>query len=162
MMDGQYDTIVIGVLAVCLIIWLFFGFRTWVNRPIPVSLSGMQLNSEIQDSPVVDLLEAEGYEVIGGKMKVPLAFEVDESVYYSRLFIDYVAERDDERYLVKTSRRRQPLELTGPSLRDRFLYYLLLYPGCEGLLYVDMEESDIKVIRLMDYQEDVYDGDDLD
>ncbi|WP_247898321.1 hypothetical protein [Paenibacillus pabuli] len=162
MMDGQYDTIVIGVLAVCLIIWLFFGFRNWVNRPIPVSLSGMQLNSEIQDSPAVDLLEAEGYEVIGGRMKIPLAFEVDESVYYSRLFIDYVAERDDERYLVKTSRRRQPLELTGPSLRDRFLYYLLLYPGCEGLLYVDMEESDIKVIRLMDYQEDVYDGDDLD
>ncbi|UPK47470.1 hypothetical protein KET34_22845 [Paenibacillus pabuli] len=161
-MDGQYDTIVIGVLAVCLIIWLFFGFRNWVNRPIPVSLSGMQLNSEIQDSPAVDLLEAEGYEVIGGRMKIPLAFEVDESVYYSRLFIDYVAERDDERYLVKTSRRRQPLELTGPSLRDRFLYYLLLYPGCEGLLYVDMEESDIKVIRLMDYQEDVYDGDDLD
>lgn len=161
-MDGQYDTIVIGVLAVCLIIWLFFGFRNWVNRPIPVSLSGMQLNSEIQDSPAVDLLEAEGYEVIGGRMKIPLAFEVDESVYYSRLFIDYVAERDDERYLVKTSRRRQPLELSGPSLRDRFLYYLLLYPGCEGLLYVDMEESDIKVIRLMDYQEDVYDGDDLD
>ncbi|SEO02755.1 MULTISPECIES: hypothetical protein [unclassified Paenibacillus] len=162
MMDGQYDTMVIGVLAVCLIIWLFFGFRNWVNRPIPVSLSGMQLNSEIQDSPAVDLLEAEGYEVIGGKMKVPLAIEADESVYYSRLFIDYVAERDDERYLVKTSRRRQPLEFTGPSLRDRFLYYLLLYPGCEGLLYVDMEELDIKVIRLMDYQEDVYDGDDLD
>ncbi|QLG42827.1 hypothetical protein HW560_16950 [Paenibacillus sp. E222] len=161
-MDGQYDTMVIGVLAVCLIIWLFFGFRNWVNRPIPVSLSGMQLNSEIQDSPAVDLLEAEGYEVIGGKMKVPLAIEADESVYYSRLFIDYVAERDDERYLVKTSRRRQPLEFTGPSLRDRFLYYLLLYPGCEGLLYVDMEELDIKVIRLMDYQEDVYDGDDLD
>ncbi|SEL83845.1 hypothetical protein [Paenibacillus sp. OK003] len=162
MMDGQYDTMVIGVLAVCLIIWLFFGFRNWVNRPIPVSLSGMQLNAEIQDTPAVDLLEAEGYEVIGGKMKIPLAFEANESVYYSRLFIDYVAERDDERYLVKTSRRRQPLELTGPSLRDRFLYYLLLYPGCEGLLYVDMEESDIKVIRLMDYQEDVYDGDDLD
>ncbi|SEB27263.1 hypothetical protein SAMN03159332_5916 [Paenibacillus sp. 276b] len=162
MMDGQYDTIVIGVLAVCLILWVFSGFRNWVNRPIPVNLSGMQLNLEIQDSPAVDLLEAEGYEVIGGKMKIPLAFEADESVYYSRLFIDYVAERDDERYLVKTSRRRQPLELTGPSLRDRFLYYLLLYPGCEGLLYVDLEESDIKVIRLMDYQEDVYDGDDLD
>ncbi|MCZ1266673.1 hypothetical protein [Paenibacillus tundrae] len=161
-MDGQYDTIVIGVLAVCLILWLFSGFRNWVNRPIPVNLSGMQLNLEIQDSPAVDLLEAEGYEVIGGKMKIPLAFEADESVYFSRLFIDYVAERDDERYLVKTSRRRQPLELTGPSLRDRFLYYLLLYPGCEGLLYVDLEESDIKVIRLMDYQEDVYDGDDLD
>ncbi|OAX47629.1 hypothetical protein [Paenibacillus sp. AD87] len=162
MMDGQYDTIVIGVLAVCLILWLFSGFRNWVNRPIPVNLSGMQLNLEIQDSPAVDLLEAEGYEVIGGKMKIPLAFEADESVYFSRLFIDYVAERDEERYLVKTSRRRQPLELTGPSLRDRFLYYLLLYPGCEGLLYVDLEESDIKVIRLMDYQEDVYDGDDLD
>lgn len=161
-MDGQYDTIVIGVLAVCLILWLFSGFRNWVNRPIPVNLSGMQLNLEIQDSPAVDLLEAEGYEVIGGKMKIPLAFEADESVYFSRLFIDYVAERDEERYLVKTSRRRQPLELTGPSLRDRFLYYLLLYPGCEGLLYVDLEESDIKVIRLMDYQEDVYDGDDLD
>lgn len=161
-MDGQFDTIFIGVLAVCLILWLFFGLRNWVNRPIPVSLSGIRLNSEIHDSPAVDLLEAEGYEVIGGKMKVPLAFEANESVYYSRLFIDYVAERDDLRYLVKTSRRKQPFEFTGPALRDRFLYYLLLYPGCEGLLYVDVEKADIKVIRLMDYQEDVYDGDDLD
>lgn len=161
MMNGQSDTIVIGVLAVILIIWLFYGLRNWLNRPVPVSLSGMQLNSDIPHSPVVDLLEAEGYEVIGGKMKIPLAFEVNESVYYSRLFVDYVAERDEIRYLVKTSRRRQPVEFTGPAIRDRFLYYLLLYPGCEGILYVDTEESSVKIIRLMDYEEDVYDGDDL-
>ena len=36
-MDGQYDTIVIGVLAVSLILWLFFGLRNWVNRPTPVT-----------------------------------------------------------------------------------------------------------------------------
>ncbi|MBB6022853.1 hypothetical protein HNR77_003952 [Paenibacillus sp. JGP012] len=161
-MNGQYDTIVIGVFAVCLIVWLFFGLRSWVNRPIPVSLAELQLNEHIQPSPALELLEESGYDVIGGKMKVPLAFEADESVLYSRLFIDYVAERDDARYLVKTSRRRLPLELSGPSVRDRFLSYLLLYPGCEGLLYVDLENSDIIVIRLMDYQEDVYDGEDMD
>ncbi|MGO4527546.1 hypothetical protein AB4Z30_00585 [Paenibacillus sp. 2TAF8] len=161
-MDGQYDTIVIGVFAVCLIVWLFLGLRSWLNRPIPVSLAELRLNENIQDSPALTLLEAHGYDVIGGKMKVPLAFEADNSVLYSRLFIDYVAEREDARYLVKTSRRRQPLERSGPAIRDRFLSYLLLYPGCEGLLYVDLEDSDIMVIRLMDYQEDVYDGEDLD
>ncbi|WP_342551786.1 hypothetical protein [Paenibacillus sp. FSL R7-0652] len=161
-MNGQYDTIVIGVFAVCLIVWLFIGLRNWLNRPIPVSLAELQLNENIQDSPALILLEANGYDVIGGKMKVPLAFEANESVLYSRLFIDYVAEREEARYLVKTSRRRQPLELSGPAVRDRLLPYLLLYPGCEGLLYVDIEHSDIIVIRLMDYQEEVYDGEDLD
>lgn len=161
-MEGQYDTIVIGVFAVCLIVWLFLGLRSWLNRPIPVSLAEFRLNENIQDSPALTLLEANGYDVIGGKMKVPLAFEADNTVLYSRLFIDYVAERQDARYLVKTSRRRQPLERSGPAIRDRFLPYLLLYPGCEGLLYVDTDDSDIMVIRLMDYQEDVYDGEDLD
>ncbi|WP_236419951.1 MULTISPECIES: hypothetical protein [unclassified Paenibacillus] len=162
MMEGQYDSIVIGVLAVCLMLWLFYGWRSWLNRPIPVSLSGLPLNEDIQDSPAIDLLEAEGYEVIGGRMKIPLAFEANESVLYSRLFIDFVAEREDARYLVKTSRRRQPVEFSGPALRDRFLHYLLLYPGCDGLLYVDLEEASVKLIRLLDYDEDVYDGDDLD
>lgn len=161
-MNGQYDTIVIGVFAVCLIVWLFIGLRNWLNRPIPVSLAELRLNENIQDSPALILLEANGYDVIGGKMKVPLAFEANESVLYSRLFIDYVAEREEARYLVKTSRRRQPLELSGPAVRDRLLPYLLLYPGCEGPLYVDIEHSDIIVIRLMDYQEEVYDGEDLD
>ncbi|MDR6725149.1 hypothetical protein J2W91_003648 [Paenibacillus amylolyticus] len=161
-MDGQYDTIVIGVFAICLIVWLFYGLRNWINRPQPVSLTGIQLNVVIQDSPVIDLLEAQGYEVIGGKMKVPLAFEANESVFHSRLFIDYVAQQDGYRYLVKTSRRRQPVEFTGSGLRDRFLHYLLLYPGCEGLLYVDLEDSSVKLIRLMDYEEDAYDGEDLD
>lgn len=67
MMEGQYDSIVIGVLAVCLMLWLFYGWRSWLNRPIPVSLSGLPLNEDIQDSPAIDLLEAEGYEVIGGE-----------------------------------------------------------------------------------------------
>ncbi|CAI6062388.1 hypothetical protein PAECIP112173_01840 [Paenibacillus sp. JJ-100] len=161
-MDGQYDTMVIGVLAVCLIVWLFLALRSWMNRPIPVNLAELKLNENIQDSPALQLLEANGYEVIGGKMKIPLAFEADDSILYSRLFIDYVAEREDSRYLVKTSRRRQPLERSGPVIRDRFLPLLLMYPGCEGLLYVDLEDSDIMVIRLMEYQEDVYDGEDLD
>lgn len=78
-----------------------FGLRSWVNRPIPVSLAELQLNEHIQPSPALELLEESGYDVIGGKMKVPLAFEAGESVLYSRLFIDYVAERDDARYLVK-------------------------------------------------------------
>ena len=127
-MDGQYDTIVIGVFAVCLIVWLFLGLRSWLNRPIPVSLAELRLNENIQDSPALTLLEANGYDVIGGKMKVPLAFEADNSVLYSRLFIDYVAEREDARYLVKTSRRRQPLERSGPAIRIAFflIYYCTL------------------------------------
>lgn len=65
---------------------------------------------------------------------------------YSRLFIDYFAEKEDNLYLVKVARERKPLEMTGSAIRDMLLVYSLLVPEAAGVLYVDMNGRKIKQI----------------
>lgn len=95
---------------------------------------------------VPDLLRTHGYEVVSGKQKVPLFIEVDEKEYESRLYIDYIARRDRECYIVIVARERKPLRLSGAGLRDFFLTHYLLYQP-DGILYVDRNKKSIKCIQ---------------
>ncbi|MCA1295874.1 hypothetical protein LBW89_22980 [Paenibacillus sp. alder61] len=134
-------------------IGLYFGyrgFRSWVRKPYPLrSGIGFIMNEEIMEHPAVDLLEAAGYEVVSDKLKVPLAFKVDGSILHSRLFIDYIATKGGEFYLVRTARERMPLEWTGSGLRKELLSYLLLYPDCAGVIYLDADQGMLKEITLI-------------
>ena len=156
-MEGQYDKVVIAFFGFMVLIWIFYGVRKWFQDPVPERMPDLVLNEEIQEHPALGILEREGYEIIGGKLKVPLSFQVNQNTLYSRLFIDYVAEKEDEIYIVKTSRSRMPVEWTGSGIRDRMLLYLLLYPNCDGLLYVDTEEDTVKRISLLDEDDYLYD-----
>ncbi|WP_160033427.1 hypothetical protein [Paenibacillus sp. An7] len=156
-MEGQYDKVVIAFFGLIVLIWIVYGVRKWLQDPAPEHMPELLLNEEIQEHPALYILEREGYEVIGGKLKVPLSFQVNQNTLYSRLFIDYVAEKEDEVYIVKISRSRMKVEWTGSGVRDRMLLYLLLYPGCDGLLYVDTEEETIKRISLLDDDDYLYD-----
>ncbi|MFC7440971.1 hypothetical protein [Laceyella putida] len=95
---------------------------------------------------VPDLLRENGYEVISGKQKVPLSIEVDGKGYDSRLYIDYIARRDGECYIVIVARERKPLRLSGAGLRDFFLTQYLMYQP-DGMLYVDREKRSVKCIQ---------------
>ncbi|ASR47003.1 hypothetical protein B4V02_10075 [Paenibacillus kribbensis] len=156
-MDTRYDTVIIVVIGVILAIWALYSLRAWLEEPEPLVLKTIPINEELDEGPAVDLLEKAGYEVVGGKMKIPLAFKVNGNTVYSRLFIDYVAVRNGSTYMVTTSRRKKPIQWSGPELRDRLLPYLLLYPGCAGVLYVDTDEQSIRLITLMeDLEEEEY------
>ncbi|WP_433946356.1 hypothetical protein [Paenibacillus sp. SN-8-1] len=138
------------VIIVAFLLFLIYrGVQSWLRKPA-VLRRGLhfELNKDIGDHPAVDLLREHGYEVISGKLRVPLTFMVDHTRLNSRLFIDYVATREDELYLVRTARTRQPVEWTGSGVRKELLPFLLLYPDCSGLLYIDAEHSEIKVIVL--------------
>ena len=110
---------------------------------------GIPINKDIIPHPSIDLLEEAGYEVVGGKLKIPLSFNVDGSQLYSRIFIDYIATKEeDSLYLVILARPRKPLDFTGSGLRDTLLPYLLIYPECTGVLYVNSATAAIQVIKL--------------
>ncbi|WP_154656197.1 hypothetical protein [Paenibacillus sanguinis] len=128
---------------------LYRGFRIWVRKPFTLrSGIGFKMNEEILEHPAVELLEQAGYEVISDKLKVPLAFRVNREVVHSRLFIDYIAVKNGEFYLVRTARERLPIEWTGSGVRRELLPYLLLYPECAGVLYVDPDQGEVKEIVL--------------
>ncbi|MNW21482.1 hypothetical protein D3C71_2224330 [compost metagenome] len=49
---------------------------------------------------------------------------------------------------MRTARERSGIEWTGSGIRKELLPYLLLYPECAGVLYVDADQAEIKEITL--------------
>ncbi|EES72236.1 hypothetical protein ACL02P_04285 [Paenibacillus sp. MB22_1] len=148
-MGAYSDGLLMVVIAGIGVYLLYRGFRSWVRKPFSLrSGIGFEMNEEIIEHPAVDMLEEAGYEVVSDKLKVPLTFRVDGELLHSRLFIDYIAVKNGEFYLVRTARERRPVEWTGSGLRRDLLPFLLLYPECAGVLYVDPEQRELKVISL--------------
>ncbi|WP_150270780.1 hypothetical protein [Paenibacillus tepidiphilus] len=144
------DRAVTALILLAAAVFVIYRIYVWLQKsPGSYFKDRIPLNEEIEPHPALDLLEQAGYEVIGGKLKIPLVFSLDGSSLYSRLFIDYVATRDeDSLYLVILSRPRKMLEFTGSGLRDALLPYLLIYPECSGVLYVDVSAAAVHLIRL--------------
>ncbi|WP_042202969.1 hypothetical protein [Paenibacillus camerounensis] len=142
------DKAVVALIGLAAVIFLVYRIYLWLqSSPSSFLKDRVPINNVIAPHPSIEWLEAAGYEVIGGKLKIPLSFNVDGASMYSRLFIDYVAGKEDgSYYLVILSRPRKELEFTGSALRDTLLPYLLIYPDCSGVLYVNTSSSAIHVI----------------
>ncbi|WP_379128836.1 hypothetical protein [Paenibacillus sp. sgz500958] len=141
---------VMVLIGAVLCIWLIYRIYVWLqSSPRSFMKHNIPINKVIIPNPAIDLLEAGGYEVIGGKLRIPLSFNVNGAALFSRLYIDYVAAADEGLlYLVILERPRKQVELTGSAIRDTLLPYLLLYPECGGVLYVNTASGKINVIRL--------------
>ncbi|AOZ91449.1 hypothetical protein [Paenibacillus crassostreae] len=160
-MEGKSDFFVMAIIGLLMVIGIFNLIKYWIQNPSLKHELNIPFNEYILEHPAVDLLQRKGYEVVGGKVKIPLYFEADQEEFYSRLFIDYVALNEDgDIYLVKIARQRMPLEWTGSSLRDRLLPLFLLYPDCAGVLYVDVYEEVIKQIHF-EWDEEEYIGENV-
>ncbi|SMF87637.1 hypothetical protein SAMN05661091_3817 [Paenibacillus uliginis N3/975] len=159
-MNERYDgllMVMIGVVAILLLSW---RLNRWLMSPASSQLPGVPINERIQDHPAIELMEQEGFEVIGGKVKINLTFDTDELPLYSRLFIDYVVtDGRGDLYLVKLSRERKHLDWTGSGIRDRLMPFMLMYPECAGLLYIDMNENVVRRVT-MDWSDEEWVGND--
>lgn len=159
-MNERYDGLVMVMIGVVAILLLSWRLNRWLMSPASSQLPGVPINEVIHDHPAIDLMEREGYEVIGGKVKINLTFDADEVQVYSRLFIDYVVTDDSgDLYLVKLSRERKPLDWTGSGIRDRLMPFMVMYPECAGLLYIDLNENAVRRVT-MDWSDEEWIGND--
>lgn len=98
--------------------------------------AGIPINERIPDHPAIGMLEEEGYDVVGGKVKINLSFETGQRPIHSRLFVDYVASDDSgELYMVKVSRDRMPVDWTGSGIRDRLMPFCCCIRNVRAALY---------------------------
>lgn len=144
---GNRDVIVMVGIIVLGVLWMLFGLRKWLHAPVKSSFYSVPINREIKDSVAVQLLRRDGYQVIGGKFRIPFSFEVNNIQLDSRLFVDYVAKHKQSYYLVKVARERSPMEWTASHVRNKLLPYFLLYSDVDGMLYVDELEQEVHQIH---------------
>lgn len=150
-MGRSDEFVMIGIIAL-IVVWIYFAFRKWLLEP--TSLRYIPLNNDIKESVAVQLLERAGYEVIGGKFRIPFHFTVNGDDLHSRLFVDLVARQGKECYLVKIARDRMPIDWTGSGVRNRLLAYFLIYGDCAGILYIDEKEQQIHKIQFQFDEDD--------
>ena len=144
------------IIFTCFFLYLiYYGLRSWLYKPISIgSRWKFEFNDEIIDHPAITLLEQHGYEIVSDKMKVPLTFDVNGKELHSRIFIDYIVTKHQQYYLVRISRERLSIEWTGSGVRKELLPYILLYPECAGVIFVDLERNEVKVVKLTSNEDD--------
>lgn len=139
--------LIVLVLFIVLIIFVLRRFGRWLEAP-PKRRLLVPSAGEIPQNDVVELLEGAGFDVLSGKMKLPITIAVNgDATLASQLYIDYLAAKENRLYVVRLARERVPIDwAAGSSVREKLLPYSLIYPEAEGVLYVDMEQRKIKTI----------------
>jgi hypothetical protein len=150
MLDSS-EKFVLFIVIFAILIWLFVIFKRWLYAPRNTKLPFLHdMDMVPPRGEAVDLLESMDYEVIHGKHKVPIYMVVDDNEdkpLRSQFFIDYFVQKEGKVYIVKLARERQPLNWSGSSIRDRLLPLFLLYEEVSGVLYVDLNQKNVKKIN---------------
>ncbi|WP_424766154.1 hypothetical protein [Paenibacillus sp. sgz302251] len=150
-MNHNGDWLIMALAGAVLLYWIFRAFYRWLHEPASVNRLVLGKGGELQanDENIV-LLEKAGFEVRSGKHLVPIPIKLDGNPLGkgSRLYIDYIVEKDKKIYVVKTARDRMPMDWTASGVRDRLLVYSLLLPECDGVLFVDAK---VKIIRTITF-----------
>lgn len=147
-MSRQGDLLATIAVGLVIVFWLYVRFKRWLRAPVRLRLPVPEAAPFSRNEAVL-LLEDAGYEVVSGRVKVPLTVELDDEVMDvpSRLFIDLFARKEHELYVVKVSRVRRPMEWTASALRDRLFMYHSLFRETHGILYVDLDAKKVRKIR---------------
>ncbi|MCZ8520632.1 MULTISPECIES: hypothetical protein [Paenibacillus] len=136
------DGFIIGLVVSALVWWLYTALRSRMKETVEAEEPPEILN-ELEEPPedeATQLLKDLGYTVLSGKKRVLIHIAVNRrETLHSRLFFDYIAQKDGSYYAVKLAKERMPLERTGSALRERLLVYQLLYPQTAGVLYVNLQ-----------------------
>jgi len=125
------DFIILGIIIIIVII-VINSKRNISNNNAEPPKGGAALN----------LLQNNGYEVIQGKIRIPIDVNTNERNYQSRIIIDYIAKRNGKLYIVKILNKRKKERISGSFLRDELLTMQLMYRA-DRSLYIDLEKEKI-------------------
>ncbi len=148
-MDKYGDWFIMALAGALLIVWIYRAFYRWLHAPVNMNRITLGKGSAVSDDDDnVKLLRRNGYKVVSAKHVVPIPVELDGAPVGTgaRMYIDYMASKDDLTYVVKTARERKPMEWTASGLRDKLLVYALLLQDCAGILYIDAKEGTVRKI----------------
>lgn len=117
-----------------LLFWRPWKRRTFRSSDIPSS------------GKLVDLLEGEGYEIISGKVKIPLTLTIGEREMTSMVSADLLVKQHHRTYVVKME-RDSGASLSAKRVRERYLAECLAFRAA-GIVAVNSDKTRVKQIDI--------------
>ncbi|WP_284640413.1 hypothetical protein [Paenibacillus silviterrae] len=143
------DGVVIFLLIAALMAWLILYIKKKMQETVEAGGPiGLIQEEEVPEDETTILLEEHGYRTVCGKKRIPIDIQVNGvEVLQSRLFLDYIVEKDEQYYVVKLAKERKPMEMTGSSVREHLLIYQYIVPKMNGVIYVQLAARQIDVFE---------------
>jgi len=122
-----------------------FALWYWASgRKRVYTTAGRALEGRLEKA--AELLEAEGYSVVGGGAPVPVSTRVDGREHVDHVSGDLVARKGGRTFVAVVKRGKWPSRVTYAHLRDRLLtHQVALEP--DAILFVDVGAGRVKVVE---------------
>lgn len=142
------DQWIMGLIGIGLAVWIGYAIRHYLCTS--EAMENVCLTERYpHDDEIISLLESAGYHIIGGKYYVPTQIYMDgEELEPTKLWIDMVAKRSEQWFIVRIARERMQLDWNASAIRKHWAAYFAAYPECDGLLIVDMVERRIRLLHM--------------
>lgn len=150
-MHYSTDAWVLLVLLAAVAVWVGYGISRWLERP-PSSLKFLLQSAPPGSGPNKRLLEQHHYEVLSGKVRIPIKVNYNDQKLNTRIYLDYVVRQDDDIYVVKIAKDRDNMKWSGSGIRDQFLALALLHEQISGVIYLEPKQQTLHIIQF-DFEE---------
>ena len=97
-------------------------------------------------------LELNGFHIEGEQVREETAVLVDGRLHVSEVRVDYLASRDDRKYLIEVKTGGKAPDPTHPATRRQLLEYSILFPD-RKILLLDMAEKQAHLIEFPWFQD---------
>lgn len=127
------------VYVIIVLFIVFWGFRVRKKRQLSKS-------SVPKSGKLVTLLEAEGYDIVSGKLKIPLNMSVGEREMDTAMTADYLVKQSGRTYIV-VKEKEEDEKLTAKYIRERYLVDCLTFRA-DGVVVINSDKTRVKQIDI--------------
>lgn len=130
------DGFVYVLIVLLIVIWLW---GPWKRKP--------SVSSDVPSSgKLVKLLKDEGYEIVSGKLKMPLTLHIGERETDSVISADLLVKQHGRTYAVKVE-REEGESITAKRVRERYLPVCLAF-RTDGVVIINAAKTRVKHVDI--------------
>lgn len=131
------DVFVYVLIVLIIVVWLW---KPWRGKKVSAS------NDVPKTGKMVELLEAEGYELVSGKVKIPLTLYIGERETDTVVTGDCLVKQHGRTYIVQTE-REEGQSLTAKRVKEHYLSACLAF-HTDGVIVLNADKTRLKHVDI--------------
>lgn len=137
---GPADLAIVGLIVVSVITYYLY------RRQMEVTLSRKISQASRSKLKTMEFLEDKGYKILDVDPSIEIISKIDNKIYQDVAAVDFIVEKDNKRYLVKTSSGGHSSRLGYRENREPLTALTCIFL-CPNLLLIDTDRGNIRVME---------------